>query len=676
MTFRSILWAFVSVLLIVLCVCYSIVTPTFDSSGLTRVCLSFSIATTGFITIFTFPDTNKKWSMLLILGIALLSRVALLPAAPSDDINRYLWEGKITSQGVSPYQAVADDPFYREHRDIYWEQMNHRERPTAYPPLAIYGFRVINFFSYHPMSYKVTFILLDLFLIATLLALLDHHQRPLHWSLIYALSPISLLSFAAEGHFDIMMILCLILSLLFLSKKWTTACGIALGLAIGVKIMAIVVAPLILWRGGWKASLAASFTIIFPILFHFHDVISMFQGLAEFGTQSRFNGPFHQVISYLTNKNYQLTSIVTTGLFLITWCYGAYVTYKNQLWSGLLICFGGLLLFSPIVHFWYLAWILPLVTLHPKLSWVSLSFTMSVYFFVWYELEHNRYWALPTWADWLFWLPFFILLLAEQRHFIRRVKYLTKSSPHIEKTKFSIIIPTYNAGEKLAHAITSIQKQSHPASEIIIVDAGSNDHSLEQIDSSTTTLIHSELGRGIQIKKGIEHARYSWAVIVHADNFLPEDALSRLHQAIENNPLIIGGSFGQRFDRTSSGLLLIEAMNEFRATLLHTSFGDQTQFFHTETVIKNDILTTQPLMEDVEMSDRLYALGDTLHLAHEGKVSAKKWSHENFWNRFFTIIEFCLKYRLFCYSRTKREKLSQHFYERYYTNLPVKQEKR
>ena len=107
-------------------------------------------------------------------------------------------------------------------------------------------------------------------------------------------------------------------------------------------------------------------------------------------------------------------------------------------------------------------------------------------------------------------------------------------------------------------------------------------------------------------------------------------------------------------------------MNEFRATLHHTSFGDQNQFLHRQTALDHDILTEQPLMEDVEISDRLNQLGDTLYLATEGSVSAQKWNTGNFGKRFLTIIEFCLKYRILFYSRKKRLALSQRFYRRYY----------
>lgn len=669
MKLRFASWLLISLVLVLLCAWYGQITTSFNAAGTERTLVSFGIACNGFIAVFLFPDTSRKNSIFLILGLSILCRIALLPSSPSDDINRYLWEGKLTALGVSPYQAVATDAQYIPYRDYYWEKMNHRDKPTAYPPLAAHCFKWINHFGYHPMSYKVTFALLDLFLIATLLTLLGQLTRPLHWALFYALSPIALLSFAAEGHFDILMVLCIVLSLLFLSKKHMIAAGIAMGIAISTKIIAIVIAPLILWRTGWKGMLTACITIAAPTLIYFDDTLSMLNGLTEFGTNGRFNGPIYQLVSSLTNQYYALASQLTSLLFIVLWAIGFWLMLKRQLWAGLLVSFGSLILCSPIVHFWYLAWILPLVALRPKFAWLSLSFTMPLYFLVWDVKQHTGVWDLPLWAKWLFWLPFFLILLSEQKQFFSRIKQLLQSRlSACPPLSFSVIIPTLNPGEKLQQTLASIDVQTTPANEIILVDASSTDGSINEAQASYPKLkiLHSELGRGAQIKAGCEAAHSSWCIVLHADKQLKPHALKLLKQAIQNNPEIIGGSFGQRFDRSSPGLLLIEVMNEFRATLLHNTFGDQTQFFHREIAIQQGVLTNQPLMEDVEMSNRLQAACECLHLAYEGSVSAQKWKKENFWKRFFVIVEFYAKYQLLSFSKKQRQQLSVDFYQRYY----------
>lgn len=661
---RFVVWLLVNLALVATCLFYSTETHSFDAAGATRVVCGVAIALLGLLSVFIFPWRSRKTTFFLLLTVSLFPRLALLPTAPSDDVNRYLWEGKLTAIGVNPYQDSADAPVFEPYQDEYWELMNHRDRPTAYPPLAMQVFRVINVLNYHPMSYKVVAMLLDMLLIATLLALLRHHCLPQRWVLFYALSPLSLFSYAAEGHFDILMVLALALAMLAHSKRWWATCGAAVAVAVGVKIMAAVVAPILLWRSGKRGWSTAAVVLILPLVFYWEDLGAIGQALFIFGSGGSFNSPIHGLLSKVsTGAN--LMVVVLYGLF---WLFAFWLMLKQRIWSSLLVALGALVVLSPIIHFWYLTWILPMVVIRPKFSWISLSVTCSLYFLVWHSVEIGHYWGLPLWAKWAFWVPFFVLLLMENKNILTRLKFIARKSDEPNNSDFSIVIPTYNPGENLQKCIHSIAAQKIQPREIILADASSSDGSLEKLNPENQTISQTttELGRGQQIKAGVEMAQGEWVVIVHSDVILTENTLQHLSDVLHRNPNVVGGAMGQRFSSSSAGLLLIEAMNEFRAVLMQTSFGDQTQFFHRETTVNEGVLTDQPLMEDVEMSDRIGAFGDVLYLGEEGEVSARKWIRGDFWKRFFTVIEFCLHYRLLAYSREKRSELSRRFYDRYY----------
>ena len=661
-------WILITITLLATCATYSLITTSFDSAGSGRVMLAVTMGILGILSLLTFPNPGSgRKTVLLIMAVSTLARLFLLPCAPSDDIHRYLWEGKLTAQGVSPYLGAADIPAYEPHRDKHWEKMNHKERPTAYPPLSMAIFRLGYQAGDHPLIFKAIFTLLDSFLIATLLALLHLHRLPLRWALIYALSPLALLSYAAEGHFDIVMMSALVFAVFALSKRWMIWVGIATGIAAGAKIMAISLAPILLWRTGWKGMTSAAVTLILPLLPYWDQLASIARALFLFGSNSRFNGPVHQLISWISGQNHSLANLTVAVLFTMLWALAFWIMLRGRTWSALLIAFGSLVVLSPIVHFWYLAWVLPLIALRPKLSWLSLSITAGLYFTVWHMQENGHGWTMPLWARWAFWAPFFMLLIAENRKLLSHLRHL--SLPPLRETpRFSIIIPTYNPGTQLQTLIDSLARQSFPPHEIILADASSSDGSLEKLNHQGLNIcsIITKLGRGTQIKSGVMEATSEWVLIVHADACLPDHALSRLQKTIQRNPDIIGGSLGQRFPDQSPGLLLVETMNEFRATFMHTSFGDQCQFFHRETAICNDVLTDQPLMEDVEMSDRLNALGLTAYLGTEAQVTAIKWYRGGYWKRFFTVIEFCARYRLLAYTKAQRSRLSEQFYQRYY----------
>ncbi len=661
--YRITLFSIIGIAMICLCALYSQYTTNFDSAGIERAIIAAILGVLGIGSVFVFPHfSNKKATCFWILLLCLGTRIALIPAAPSDDINRYLWEGKLTANGVSPYQGLAADEKYSEYRDDYWSRMNHTDKPTAYPPLAMLIFRGINSYGYSPLSYKIVFLVVDLIVIAMLLALLTHLHRPLHWSLIYGLSPITLLSYSAEGHFDVVMVAAFVAALLAFNKRWFVACGIAAGIAVGVKLMAAVVAPILLWKTGWKGITAGLITLILPLIFYWSDLYSVLNALFVFGSNGAFNGPVHSLLRSLLDSIQSASSVVAT-LYIICWIAAFWLMLRGRLWSALLLAFGGLLVLSPIIHFWYLTWVLPLIALRPRLSWISLSVTSSLYFLVWKTQSETGVWDMPLWAKWMFWLPFTLFLIAEARRDIPRM--LRSAVKRDEDISWSVVIPTYQVElQQLKATLTSIANQSVRPQEVIISNAGDSPE-LEEYDLNIK-VVSSDLGRGQQIKTGVENTNQSWVIIVHSDVELPPETLEKTSLALLKNQQAVAGSVGQRFDHASPGLLLVEAMNELRATAMSTSFGDQSQFFHRKSAIDFGALTEQKLMEDVEMSDRLSAIGETLYIGLEGTVSAQKWQKHSFLKRFLTVIEFVLRYRL-SFSEKKRLALCEKFYKRYYS---------
>ena len=53
---------------------------------------------------------SSRQKIFFIFVLALAARLLLLAHDPSDDMNRYLWEGKVLAQGISPYHHSPDDP--------------------------------------------------------------------------------------------------------------------------------------------------------------------------------------------------------------------------------------------------------------------------------------------------------------------------------------------------------------------------------------------------------------------------------------------------------------------------------------------------------------------------------------------------------------------------------------
>ena len=702
---RISLWLSSIFFLLIACTLYAQVTQSHDSHGGLRTVFSLIIGVSGLSSVFLFPSPAPKNSpsghsqqsrtartLLLLILPALAARLLLLPAAPSDDIHRYLWEGKLLTEGLSPYQHTADHELYKEHRDHHWQAMNHKDQPTAYPPLALRCFQLINAVAYSPLSYKIVFLLLDLALIAVLLALLRHYQLPLRWIGLYALSPISLMSYAAEAHFDILMILPFCAALLAYHRGWVWRCGIFLGLAVGMKCMILVAVPflflklpdrpsrlreLITWRSLHLQALCGFILALsLPLLGFWRELDGVLQALFLFGSSRSFNGPSYQLLEWLFgDASRSFANILTMLLYTMVWIRALQYALARDLIASLLWSLGGLVLLSPTVHFWYIAWILPFVCLRPSSFWLTLSLSGALYFLVWQNQTELGVWALPTWARWLFWLPPILSVLSPrllpslwQRPIPRK--------PIDSNPTLSIVIPILNVGSELKRCLSSIPKDH--VDEILLIDASESADTAKQY-TRELDLDHKPIlkhihkpelkGRGAQIRVGVLAARSDWVIILHADSLLLPEALPALRAAVSAQPSLIGGCLGQRYQRTQPSLLLLEGLNEMRATCFHTSYGDQTQFLHRETAIQCQAVTSQPLMEDIEISQRLSQRGHTAYLGVESRANASKWPQVGFLKRFKSLIWLLLRYHVLTLGSTQRkERLSHTLYAEYYSN--------
>lgn len=674
-TLRFQAWLCVLVAIAVTCSFYGQAASSFDAAGNQRALLAALIGSLSILAVFLTPRfVRTKNTVLAVLLPALLMRLLISPAAPSDDVHRYLWEGKLIQVGEDPYAFPASDPARSPHHDAHWEQMNNRSVDTAYPPLALHTFALINQLGYSAASYKLVFSLLDGFLIAVILALLHVHRRPLKWATFYALSPISLIAFSAEAHFDILMILPLMGAIFAHKQQKFILCAALLAISVHFKIMALIVVPFLLWRTPARTYIAFAIVLIGPCIPYYSHLVPLASAVHSFGANGSFNGPIYQGLGSLTQLSKASLNLWVTGGFCAC-ILGIGIRFLCQRITAIqasAYALGSLLLFSPIIHFWYLSWLLPLVALSPRASWISLSVTSSLYFTVWTHYQVHDSWSLPIYAKLLFWLPFFVLLIYEMlsKRRILDSASVPESSP---ANSIAIVIPTRNPGPLLQQALDSIMQQTVAANSVIIVDSSQTELKLDPSHSPQINLIRSPASRGLQIKTGVEAAHSAdWVLILHADATLPRTAISTLKSYLNNNPKTVAGCLGQRFQSSGhAGLLLVEIMNEVRAVFGRTSFGDQAQFLHRTTAIAKGCLSTQPLMEDVELSDRIRPYGQIAYLNQEVTVSASKWHRHAFLLRFKLIVGYYLRYRLLLWkSPAERQQLAHVLVEEYYPNLP------
>lgn len=105
----------------------------------------------------------------------------------------------------------------------------------------------------------------------------------------------------------------------------------------------------------------------------------------------------------------------------------------------------------------------------------------------------------------------------------------------------SIIIPTYNESEDLKNCLESLGNQKYPNFEIIVVDDGSTDDTLEILSNLKNTLpkfnyyVQNHKGAGAARNNGVAHAKGDILVFVDADMTFDATFLEKLTAPIRKN---------------------------------------------------------------------------------------------------------------------------------------------
>lgn len=111
------------------------------------------------------------------------------------------------------------------------------------------------------------------------------------------------------------------------------------------------------------------------------------------------------------------------------------------------------------------------------------------------------------------------------------------------KYNISIIIPCYNAEKYVAETLESVWKQDFDNYEVICINDGSTDHTLdilkeaEKNHPSLTVISQENHGIGATRNMGIEHAQGKYLLYLDSDDLLMPNTLTTVFKTMQNNEL-------------------------------------------------------------------------------------------------------------------------------------------
>ena len=153
-------------------------------------------------------DENQK-TVALIVGLAILFRITLWLSTPptlSDDVYRYIWDGRLMNAGVNPYAKPVNSPTLDSLDTPLRQLVNHPDMSTPYLPTAqVFSAIVYRIAPESPLAFQVATSLFDLLTGLVVLDLLRHLRLPRSRALIYLWHPLVVIEFAHGAHIDALM---------------------------------------------------------------------------------------------------------------------------------------------------------------------------------------------------------------------------------------------------------------------------------------------------------------------------------------------------------------------------------------------------------------------------------------------------------------------------------------
>ena len=193
----------------------------------------------------------------------------------------------------------------------------------------------------------------------------------------------------------------------------------------------------------------------------------------------------------------------------------------------------------------------------------------------------------------------------------------------------SVIVPVLNEESGIRACLESLLAWGDRL-EIIVVDGGSQDATVEIVHSLPVGLVTALGGRGAQMNRGAAIAKGEILLFLHSDTQLPQTFITEI-EAVLAQPQAIAGAFPLRIDDPRPSLRWIETFVQWRSQYLSLPYGDQAIFLKTSTFQQMGGYAPLPIMEDYELIQRLKKQGKIYLAQHPVITSSRRWRKLGVW---------------------------------------------
>ncbi|MEE2757096.1 MAG: hypothetical protein VYA30_10565 [Myxococcota bacterium] len=346
---------------------------------------------------------QERTTLLAILTLAACVRFLSLTVPPllSEDLWRYIWDGSISWNHINPYTYAPNDPSLdllsrTENLSMVRDQIGHGEIPTIYPPGAQLIFALATSGGPSQMMMRTMMIAGDLISIFMIWKLAEIRKIHPGCSALYAFLPLACMESSIGGHVDSVGIAFLLTGAYFSANRRLLLAAISLTFAAGIKLAPLVLliflfrqnkrlfwsllsvtGAFILWSAiqyqtypkglvafahKWRGN-DGLFGLIYAVSEMSIPVFSEIIRTSPWATKIVYVLVGGDTINPLTNSQCAFALSKICVLFILglmtLWTLLKCTNLLNAWW----LFMGTLLLISPMVHPWYLVWVLPICCL-------------------------------------------------------------------------------------------------------------------------------------------------------------------------------------------------------------------------------------------------------------------------------------------------------------------------
>ncbi|MCH7534733.1 MAG: mannosyltransferase [Bacteroidetes bacterium] len=321
----------------------------------------------------------KDWSSVKFLIVAsILIRFALLWLTPnlSDDYFRFIWDGRLISSGLNPYQYLPAE-LAGSQEGLTTEllnQLNSANYYSVYPPVHqfIFGTAATFFSGYEKgaiMVMRLFIITADVGIVWIGVKLLRMFGLPIKSILWYAINPLVIIELTGNLHFEAIMLFFLLFSIYFLIKEEIYKSAIVFALAVSAKLIPLIFLPILINYLGFKrgvifSGVAGIVVLITFIPFINSEIITNMASTLDLYFQNfEFNASVYYVAGAVFKMivGYNLIVVVGPSISLIALILILIISLNtrvrevNKLFIGMLLSLTVYYLFSTTIHPWYIS---------------------------------------------------------------------------------------------------------------------------------------------------------------------------------------------------------------------------------------------------------------------------------------------------------------------------------